>query len=130
MNLVAIVIVVGLFVAMAAMQLLVRSRAKAMTGKAVPKLAGPLGFRIAGSARALVYFFSPSCGACLRLTPQFRALSQKNPSVFTVDVSRDGDLARGLNVMATPSVVEIADGVIVGFHVGVVPAEVMARFAQ
>lgn len=37
---------------------------------------------------------------------------------------------RGLNVMATPSVVEIADGVIVGFHVGVVPAEVMARFAR
>jgi thioredoxin-like negative regulator of GroEL len=57
-------------------------------------------------------------------------LSNKRPSsVFVVNVAEDLGLARSLRVMATPSVVEVADGKIVGYHVGPPPAEVMARYA-
>ena len=75
-----------------------------------------------------MYFFSPSCGACVRLTPRFKALSERNPDVHVVDVMQDMELARGLGVMGTPSVVEVAEGKIVGYHVGAIRPEVMARF--
>lgn len=119
----------ALVVFMLGMQVLVRARARAMLGKPLPQLPGSTGAKLTSAARALVYFFSPSCGACVRLTPRFRELSQKNPAVFVVDVMQDLELARGLGVMGTPSVVEIADGKIVGYHVGNIPPEVMTRFA-
>jgi hypothetical protein len=49
--------------------------------------------------------------------------------VFVIDVFEENDLARRLQVMGTPSVVEIADGKIVGYHVGVVPPDVIGRFS-
>ncbi len=112
-----------------AMQIAVRAKARAMRGKAVPRLPGRTGERLAGASRALVYFFSPSCGACRPLTPHFQEMSRRNSSVFVVDVRQEMALARGFGVMGTPSVVEIADGRIVGYHVGRVPAEVMGRFS-
>lgn len=124
-----LVAAVGFVVLMLGMQVLVRTRARAMLGKPLPRLAGSTGARLTQATRALVYFFSPSCGACVRLTPRFRALSQKNPDVFVIDVMQEMELARGLGVMGTPSVVEIAGGTIVGYHVGAIPPEVMARFA-
>jgi thiol-disulfide isomerase/thioredoxin len=129
MSTILLVVAVAFIGLVVGMQLLVRGKARAMLGKPLPALTGATGARLAQSARALVYFFSPSCGACVRLTPRFRELSQKNPAVFVVDVMQDMALARGLGVMGTPSVVEIADGKIVGYHVGNIPPEVMTRFA-
>jgi thioredoxin 1 len=124
--LVVVLVAVGLMVGM---QLLVRSRARAMRGKDVPTLPGDLGRQLTGAPRALLYFFSPSCGACKALTPRFAALSRSNPAVHLVDVAQDLDVARSFQVMGTPSVIEIAEGKIVGYHVGAVPAEVLARFS-
>jgi thioredoxin 1 len=124
--LVAALAFVGLMVGL---QVLARSRARAMQGKDVPELSGPLGRQLTGAPRALLYFFSPSCGACRALTPRFAALSRSNPAVHLVDVAQDLGVARSFHVMGTPSVIEIAEGKIVGYHVGTVPAEVMARFA-
>ncbi|HSN92703.1 MAG TPA: thioredoxin family protein [Anaeromyxobacteraceae bacterium] len=116
----------GLFVGL---PLYARSRGRAMQGQALPPLPGPTGARLARAGRALVYFFSPSCRACRPLTPRFQDLSRRGRSVFLVNVFEDVALARALRVMGTPSVVEIAQGKVVGYHVGSVPAEVLARFA-
>jgi len=124
--LVVVLVVLGLMVGM---QVLVRSRARAMRGKDVPALPGELGRQLTGVPRALLYFFSPSCGACKALTPRIAALGRSNPAVHLVDVAQDLGAARSFQVMGTPSVIEIADGKIVGYHVGGVPAEVLARFA-
>jgi thiol-disulfide isomerase/thioredoxin len=123
---IVVLLLLGLVVGM---QLLVRSRARAMRGKDVPALPGDLGRQLTGAPRALLYFFSPSCGACKALTPSFAALSRSNPSVHLVDVAQSLGVARSFHVMGTPSVIELADGKIVGYHVGAVPAEVLARFA-
>ena len=124
-----VVAVVGGFVAlMTLMQVLVRLRAKALTGKPVPTLPGKLGKQVAKGRKALVYFMSPGCAACRAITPEMKKLSERNPSVYVIDVSRDLDTARALKVMATPSFVEIDDGKVVGFHVGPAPAEVLGRF--
>jgi thioredoxin 1 len=123
---VVVLLVVGLMVGL---QLLVRSRARTMRGQDVPALPGSLGRQLTGAPRALLYFFSPTCGACKRLTPLFTTLRRANPAVHLVDVSQDLDVARSFKVMGTPSVVEIADGKIVGYHVGAVPADVTTRFS-
>lgn len=120
----------GFFLLMAGMQLLVRWKARSQTGKAVPSLAGPLGKHVGRGRRALVYFHSPGCGACRPVTPRLKEMSQKSESVFVVDVSQETDTARALNVMATPSFVEIDSGKIVGFHIGMAPPELLARFAS
>jgi thioredoxin 1 len=122
-----VVLFVGLMVAM---QLAIRLRARAQRGKSLPELSGPWSKRLRGEASRLLYFFSPGCGACKPLTPRFEQLSRQRPgSVFVVNVAAELALARALNVMATPSVVEVANGIIVGFHVGLPPADVVARYA-
>jgi thiol-disulfide isomerase/thioredoxin len=119
-----------LFVALLlGLQVLVRYRARAMNGAPVPELPGELGGRITRSGHSLVYFFSPGCAACRAITPRIRALEKDNSHVFAVDVTHAMDLAQSLKVMATPSLVEIENGTITGYHVGQVPEAVMTRFA-
>jgi thiol-disulfide isomerase/thioredoxin len=129
MNVVAIVaiVLVGL---MLLMQVAIRLKVRALRGKPLPELSGAWSKRLGGSAERLVYFFSPGCAACKTLTPRFEAIRQKKPNaVFVVNVADDLPLARALNVMATPSIVEIANGVVVGYHVGAPPAQLMQRWA-
>jgi thiol-disulfide isomerase/thioredoxin len=128
LGIVLAVVVGGFLLLNIGMQFAARSRAAALQGTPVPELPGGTGKRIAASKRALVYFFSPQCGACRAITPRVRALSAKNPGVFAVDVMQDMGIASALRVMATPSTVEIADGKVVGYHIGPIPTDVMARF--
>jgi len=126
-TIVAIVVIafVGVFVVL---PLLARAQARAFEGKALPPLPGPTGARLSRTGKALIYFFSPSCGMCRPLTPRFEQLRRKNPAVFLVNVAEELELARALRVMGTPSVVEIADGKVTAYHVGAVPEELVARF--
>jgi hypothetical protein len=111
------------------MQFLVRFRARAMQGKPVPVIPGPIGKQIKSASSALLYFMSPNCGACRTWTAKLKALSQKNRNVFVIDVSSQLEVARALNVMATPSAVEIRNGCVEGYHVGAIPAQVLERYA-
>jgi len=120
-------VIVGLMVIM---QLVIRLKVRALRGKPIPTLAGPWSKRLAGRSSSLVYFFSSGCAACRPLTPRFQEMSQRRPkSVFVVNVADEQPLARSLNVMATPSIVEVTNGIIVGYHVGRPPEQLMARWA-
>jgi hypothetical protein len=124
-----VAIVVALFLGLVVgMQLLVRYRAKAMQGKSVPFVPGPIGKQIKSAKSALLYFMSPNCGACRAWTPRLRALGQKNRNVYVIDVLTQYDVARALNVMATPSAIEVHDGRVAGYHIGAIPAQVLERF--
>ena len=127
MSILAIVVVLflGLIVGM---QVLVRYRARAMQGKPVPAIPGPVGKHIKSAKSALLYFMSPNCGACRAWTPKVRTLSLKNRDVFVIDVSNQYEIARALNVMATPSAIEIRDGKVAAYHVGAIPLELLSRF--
>jgi thiol-disulfide isomerase/thioredoxin len=114
---------------MVGMQVLVRVQARAMRGRPVPPIPGPLGKRLSEAPSALVYFMSPSCGACRVWTPKIEGLRKKNDNVVIVDVSKSFEVARALKVMATPSAVELRAGRVAGVHVGAIPGEVLARFA-
>lgn len=111
------------------MQVLVRFRASAMRGRPLPVVPGPMGAKLAAAKSALVYFTSPSCGACRPWTPKVKELSQRNRNVFLVDVTQNFEVARALSVMATPTTIEVRDGQVAGVHIGVIPNEVLQRFA-
>jgi thiol-disulfide isomerase/thioredoxin len=121
--------VIVLFALMVGLQVLVRIQARSMRGQAVPPIPGPLGKKLSSAPSALVYFMSPSCGACRMWTPKVEKLRQKNDNVIIIDVSQNFEVARALKVMATPSAVELRAGRVTGVHVGPIPRDVLARFA-
>lgn len=127
-GLILLVVIGGFIALMIGMQWVVRAKAKALQGTPVPELPGGTGKRIQAEKSALLYFFSPQCGACRAITPRVRELSKKNRAVFAIDVMQDMGIAGALRVMATPSTIEIADGRIVGYHIGPIPPDVVARF--
>jgi thioredoxin 1 len=126
-----LIAIVAAFVGlMVIMQLAIRLKVRALRGKPLPALAAPWSKRLGGHSSSLLYFFSPGCAACRPLTPRFHDMSQRHPkSVFVVNVADDLPLARALGVMATPSVVEVENGVIANYHVGRPPEQLMERWA-
>jgi thiol-disulfide isomerase/thioredoxin len=125
-----VLVVVGVLLAlMVGMNLLIRVRAQAMRGKPLPELPGRTGASIARAHSALVYFFSPSCGACRTLTPRLRSLAEKNKDVYVLDVTENLEIARAMRIMATPSTVEVSDGKVIGVHVGMLPSDLLQRYA-
>lgn len=125
-----LLVAAGLFLALVVgLQLLVRIRARALQGKPLPPVPGAIGKRLASADRGLVYFMSPQCGACRRWTPKLTELSRQGRNVFVIDVTQNLEVARALGVMATPSTIEVEQGRVVGYHVGGVPSDVLARFA-
>jgi thioredoxin 1 len=122
-------VAVGFLVLLVGLNLLVRWKAGAMRGQPLPEVPGPMGPALAKAQRALVYFFSPQCGACRMMTPKMRALSGANKNVFVVDITEQLDVARALRVLATPTTLEIEGGKVVGVHIGSIPPEVERRYA-
>ncbi|HQP33565.1 MAG TPA: thioredoxin family protein [Polyangiaceae bacterium] len=128
---IALLVVLASFVAlMIGLNVFVRIRAQRMQGKPLPPLPGDVGTSIAKARTGLVYFFTPSCAACRLLTPRLRELSKKNRDVFVIDASENLDLARAFRIMATPSTVEVESGRIVQVHIGVLPPDLLQRFAS
>lgn len=125
---VGLVLVGGFFALMIGMNLLIRWRAKALEGKPLPEVPGSVGKALARAEQAMVYFFSPGCAACRAITPRMKALSESNDSVFVVDITQQLDVARALQILATPSTVEVRAGRVVAVHVGPVPDAVMERY--
>jgi thiol-disulfide isomerase/thioredoxin len=123
-----IAVLLGLVGLVMVMQVLVRLRARAQTGKPAPALPGALGKQVARGRRTLIYFFSPGCAACRAITPQVQEISRRNGDVHLVDVSRDLATARALKVMATPSFVQIEGGTITGYRIGPAP-DLIAHYA-
>ncbi len=126
---VVLAVAAGFLVLLVGLNMLVRWKAGAMRGQKLPEVPGPMGPALSKAQQALVYFFSPQCGACRMLTPKMRALSSANQNVFVVDVAQQLEVARALRVLATPTTFEIERGVVVGVHIGGLPPEVEKRFA-
>lgn len=95
--------------------------ASRLQGQPLPPLPGKAGEQLQGRSQALVYFYSPRCGACAGMTPVLQDLSRRNPGVQLVDISRDMETARAYGIMGTPTLVAARDGVVSEVIVGPVP---------
>lgn len=94
-----------------ALRWLLLRRARSVQGKAAPdNLPTDIAQRLAERGRVLIYFFSPTCGACRSITPVVDRLVQEHDNVFKVDISQNAALPRSLGVMGTPSSISLAHG--------------------
>ncbi|AOU99059.1 hypothetical protein BI364_14915 [Acidihalobacter yilgarnensis] len=68
--------------------------------------------------KAAVYFWSSHCVMCRGMTPIIERLAQERGDIACLDAEREVTLAKGLGVMATPSLVVIRGGHIARIVVG------------
>ena len=90
-------------------------RARCMVGKPAPRFADQ---ELPPGKRALVYFFSKSCGMCRSMTPQIEHFAGDHANVFLIDVVGAPELARSFAVMGTPTTVLVRDGKVERVWVG------------
>ena len=89
------------------MQIFVRVSTFLKKGKEITDIGGELGKKIKAGEKLLVYFFSPSCGACRPVTPIIEKMKKENSNVYKIDVSQKPDISRGFGVMGTPATVVV-----------------------
>jgi thioredoxin 1 len=106
---IAIVSVVVLFFLM---QKWVVIKTKSNKGKDLSGINGEIGKAISNHKSLVLYFFSPSCSACKVQTPIVQELMKSFPNLFSMDISKDINLARQLGVMATPTTLIVRDRII------------------
>lgn len=95
-------------------QLFARWKAKRLEGKDLKEF----------GRNVILYFYSPSCGACRRMEPEVEALSKK-AKVKKIDVSNvEGlNLARKLGILGTPTTVVVKNGKVAKVFMGIQKAE-------
>lgn len=89
------------------MQIFVRISTYLKKGKEISGIGGELGKKINAGEKLLVYFFSPSCGACRPVTPVIEKIKKENSNVYKIDVSQKPEISRGFGVMGTPATVVV-----------------------
>ncbi len=83
---------------------LVRKSRKSI-GQVVPELPPEIASKLNEHGKVVLYFYSPNCGPCRKMTPQIDQAMARHANIFKFDVSQSVDLARLLGVVATPTTV-------------------------
>ena len=99
-----ILAIVGFFLFM---QLFVRISTFLKKGKELTGIDGELGKKINSGEKLLVYFFSPSCGACRPVTPVIDKMKKENENIYKIDVSKNPEISNGFGIMGTPATVVV-----------------------
>jgi len=89
------------------MQVFVRISTYFKKGKELTDISGELGKKINTGEKLLVYFFSPSCGACRPVTPIIDNMKKEKSNVYKIDVSQKPEISRGFGVMGTPATIVV-----------------------
>ncbi len=81
-------------------------------GKYAPSLSHLLTDRQRRNPKILLYFMSPQCGMCREITLLVDSLALQHNNILRVDLFEHTNVARELNVMATPAFVLLKNGVV------------------
>lgn len=115
------IVLLGIFGGLLFFQWHLARKAKAIEGQAVPELEPAVEASLHERGKVLLYFFSPHCGPCRAMTPVIDRLAALHDNVFKYDVAKNLDLPRRLGVMATPTIMLLAEGRIVRVALGGLP---------
>ncbi|MCP4043348.1 MAG: thioredoxin family protein, partial [Gammaproteobacteria bacterium] len=69
-------------------------------------------------SKFLFYFYTPHCGPCRRMTPYVDELAEKHENIMKIDLSGNADIGHHFGVRAVPTILLIADGMVVKALVG------------
>ena len=100
------------------MQIFVRLTTYFKKGKEITGISGELGKKIKAGEKLLVYFFSPTCGACRPVTPIIDKMIKENTNVYKIDASQKPDISRGFGVMGTPATIVVENNKISQYILG------------
>lgn len=94
-------------------------QARRMRGVQLTEVDSDIATRMSLHHRLLVYFWSPYCGICRRVTPIIDRLMDERDDVMKVDVTQRLDLAKRLGVLGTPALLTICNGCVEKMVLGV-----------
>ena len=112
-----VIAIIGFFVVL---RLLTWINGKLKKGKTVPPFSGEIGRRIQAGERLLLYFYTPSCGACKAMTPVIDEMRQKSKNVYKINLARENErkIGQAFGVMGTPATVLVENARIDNFILG------------
>ncbi len=117
MNIIGIMVIsaiLGMFVWMA----LIMIRAQKLKGDKIPLTNSPIDKLVQNNNKVLLYFYSPNCGQCVAVTPVIDKMMQEQLPVTKMDISQHLDIARLLNIRATPTLMVVEQQQIQAIHLG------------
>jgi len=109
--------IVGFFVFL---RLLTWLSGRMKQGKTVQPFSGEISRRIQSGEKLLLYFYSPSCGACKSMTPVIDEMRKNKNNVYKINLAKENERKIGqiFGVMGTPATVVIEDSKIAQFVLG------------
>ncbi len=113
--LLALAIIIGFFVVM---RLFVWITGKMKTGKKIGPFSGEIGERIQKGEKLLLYFYTPSCGACKAMTPVIDEMKKEKNNVYKINLTRDYNIGKIFGVMGTPATILVNDSKIDQYILG------------
>jgi thioredoxin 1 len=113
--LIIVLVFVGFFVIM---RLMVWVSGKLKKGKKIPPFAGELGERIQKGDKLLLYFYTPSCGACKTMTPVVEEMMDTKDNVYKINLTKDYNIGKIFGIMGTPATIVINESKIDQYILG------------
>ena len=112
-----IIAIVGFFVFL---RLLTWFSGKMKKGKTIQPFSGEIGRKIQSGEKLLLYFYSPSCGACKAMTPVIDEMKKNNKNIYKVNLAKESERKIGqvFGVMGTPATVLVENAKIDQFILG------------
>ena len=110
-----VLVIVGFFVMM---RVMVWVSGKLKKGKKIPPFSGELGKKIQKGEKLLLYFYSPSCGACKTMTPVVEEMMDKKDNVYKINLAKDYNIGKIFGIMGTPATIVVNESKIDQYILG------------
>ena len=110
-----VLVFVGFFVIM---RLMVWVSGKLKKGKKIPPFSGELGERIQKGDKLLLYFYTPSCGACKTMTPVVEEMMDTKDNVYKINLTKDYNIGKIFGIMGTPATIVVNESKIDQYILG------------
>jgi len=118
-----------LFVLFILPRLLMALQTAKLKGKDAPVPHKNSAKRIKSGKKTILYFYTPSCGACKMQTPSIERIKKKYPdAIYKIDASKHRDAASAYGVMGVPFLAFIDRGKVVTAKAGVQPETALSNF--
>jgi thioredoxin 1 len=78
-------------------------------GKKIAPFSGEIGRKIQRGEKLLLYFYTPTCGACKSMTPVIDQMKEEKNNIYKINLAKDRSIGEVFGVMGTPATVLVKD---------------------
>lgn len=117
-----IFVLVGFLLIVFLFQFFIRLKSWSKKGKNAPVIGGSVGKSIQKGEKVIIYFYSPTCGACRTQEKYLPKIQEKFQNIIRINATKDRDIATAFGVKGTPTTIIIDQGKIKEYFVGITPS--------